>query len=103
MPSSLDISALSRQQLIALHEQVVERIRFIDSESAKQSIQAYRLGDVVFFAPQGGKELKGTIVKKNQKTVGVLDESGVRWNVSPALLHRRTQENVFDADFDEIK
>jgi hypothetical protein len=45
------------------------------------------VGDVVGFADKHGHEQVGTIVKLNQKTVGVDCEDGKKWRVSYGLLY----------------
>ena len=48
---------------------------------------ALGLGAKVSFESNRGRQV-GTIIKLNKKTVGVLTESGRKWNVSPHLLSR---------------
>jgi hypothetical protein len=48
----------------------------------------FKIGDRVSFQPDGHPTLMGMITRYNRRTVTVITDSGQRWNVAPALLHR---------------
>lgn len=82
---SIDLEAFSYEELAALNHAIVERLKFLDSVYAFQEMTSLGMGAKVSFESKVGRQM-ATIVKFNTKTVGVLTESGRRWNVSPHLL-----------------
>ena len=82
---SIDIDALTFEELLELNQRVVARLKFLESMQAHVDMMAFNLGARVSFDTQEGRQL-GTLVKYNRKTVTVLTESGQRWNISPHLL-----------------
>ncbi len=81
----INLDELSYEELVALNHKIVERLKVLDSVHAFQEMMAFDLGAKVSFESNRGRQM-GTIVKLNKKTVGVLTESGQKWNVSPHLL-----------------
>ena len=82
---TIDLDALSYEELVSLNHDIVERLKFLDSVHAFQEMSSLGMGAKVSFQSKVGRQI-GTIVKFNTKTVGVLTENGRRWNVSPHLL-----------------
>ena len=100
---SIDIDALTTEELVALNHRIVERLKFLESMHTHQAMMAFNIGARVSFeSPQSGREL-GTLVKFNRKTVTVMADSGQRWNISPHLLSlvkdaKPTQTFVYASD-----
>ena len=84
----IDIDSLSYDELVALNQKIVERLKFLDSMHTHQEMMQFSPGDQVSFQPPGRKKQFGTLVKYNRKTVTVITESGQKWNVSPHLLRK---------------
>jgi hypothetical protein len=83
---SIDIDALSVEELEALNHRIVERLKFLDSVQAHRNMMAFNIGAKVSFESTRHGRLFGTLVKFNRKTVTVLTEAGQQWKVSPHLL-----------------
>ena len=56
-------------------------------ELERRTAVRFSPGDFVTFADKSGRPLRGSVVKVNTKTVKVVTMGGVKWNVSPSLLH----------------
>jgi hypothetical protein len=76
---------MTKEQLIELNGCIVERLRMLHQESAKQAMTQYSHGDTVSFNSNEGVVV-GTLTKMNKKSVTVYEKNGKRWNVSPNLL-----------------
>ncbi|MCP3697578.1 MAG: hypothetical protein GY920_03285 [Aliivibrio sp.] len=96
-----DISDLTIKELIELNCRVTERLRELESLKNAVLMDNFRLGDPVFFIPPNGSKVCSIVIKKNQKTISVLDDSGNSWNVLPIHLVSQGTENVFDADWEK--
>ena len=96
-----DISDLTIKELIELNDRVTERLRELESLKNSVLMDNFRLGDPVFFIPPNGSKVCGIVIKKNQKTISVLDDSGNSWNVPPMHLVYQGTENVFDVDWEK--
>jgi hypothetical protein len=84
----VDIDRLTEAELIALNIRIVERLRFLHQMRAHARMLEFRIGDLVFFQPEGRAAVTGMLTRYNRKTVTVITEDGHRWNVAPALLRR---------------
>jgi hypothetical protein len=82
----IDIEQLSEKELIDLNHRIIQRLRFLEAARANSEMIKFSVGDKVTFKPSGDKQQTGVLVKYNKKTVTVLTDQGVRWNVSPNLL-----------------
>ena len=82
----IDLDALTREELIALNHQIVERLKMLDTLDTHQSMMQFHPGARVSFAGNAGERLTGTLMKFNRKTVTVISDDGQRWNISPQLL-----------------
>lgn len=83
---TIDLDELSREELVALAREIVDRIKIIDSMATQQSMLQIRPHTRVSFAMNDGTRATGMVIKHNQKTVTVVTDSGERWNISPQLL-----------------
>lgn len=81
----IDLDALTREELVALNHQIVERLKMLDTLDTHQSMMQFHPGARVSFAGNTGERLIGTLMKFNRKTVTVITENGQRWNISPQL------------------
>jgi ribosomal protein S17 len=84
----IDIDTLRYDELVALNQKIVERLKFLDQMHAHKEMMRFSPGDQVSFEPPGRRQQFGTLVKYNKKTVTVITESGQKWNVSPHLLRK---------------
>ena len=82
---SVDIDHLDLDELYALNDRVIERIKHLEAIEARVEMMAFDLGSQVTFRSKQGRHF-GTVVKFNRKTVVVLTEDGRQWRVSPNLL-----------------
>lgn len=80
------IDAMSEEGLISLHNMIIDRIRLLQRQRAKQSMLHFRIGDIVNFKTNEGEEITGVLVRMNKKSVTVHAENGHRWNVAPHIL-----------------
>ena len=80
------VSTLCESELRALNQCVVERLRILQQQRAQLNMTQFRLGDVVCFIDNDGREIAGVIIRLNKKTVSVHSETGGRWTVSPHFL-----------------
>jgi hypothetical protein len=51
-------------------------------------MQNFNMGERVWFDREG-EVIKGRIIKFNQKTISILTEDNIQWNVTPSLLRRQ--------------
>lgn len=82
------IDDMPEEELITLHNIIVNRLNSLQRQRTRQSMEDFRPGDVVSFRAEDGQTVTGVLVRLNKKTVTVHTESGARWNVSPQLLTR---------------
>jgi hypothetical protein len=85
---SIDIDRLSEAELVDLNHRVVERLRFIRQARAHHTMLQFKIGERVYFEPEGRGRIEGMVVRYNKKTVTVISSEGQPWRVSPGLLHR---------------
>jgi len=71
---------LSRKELILLERKIKEQL------SLKIMLE-FKLTERVSFEYRG-EEIKGTIIRLNQKTVTIIDDNGRHWNVAPSFLKK---------------
>lgn len=88
----IDIDSLSEAELIDLNNRIVERLRFLSQARAHTRMLDFRIGDRVFFEPEGRPAVSGMITRYNKKTVTVITDSGERWNVAPNFLRHASAE-----------
>ncbi|MCA9233647.1 MAG: hypothetical protein KDA57_23605, partial [Planctomycetales bacterium] len=84
----VDIDCLSEEELVDLNNRVVERLRFIRQARAHHTMLQFRVGELVYFEPDGRGRVQGVIVRYNKKTVTVLTPDGQQWRVSPGYLRK---------------
>jgi uncharacterized protein YkvS len=85
------IPQLTVDELIFLNRKIVERIKFMQKARAMTTMQKFNIGDLVSFK-DGDETVIGKVVRFNQRTVSLITDTRVRWNVAPALLTRINQD-----------
>lgn len=100
---NVDLTALSYDELVDLHEQIIERLKLLDNMDAYQSMHRFNLGSRVCFESSRHGMQMGTLVKFNQKTVAVLTDDGRRWKVSPQMLSPVVEEGKAGQNSDLVK
>jgi hypothetical protein len=93
----INIDELTEAELIDLNHRVVERLRLLSQMWAHKQMLGFKIGDHVTFHPEGHPPLTGMLTRCNKKTVTVITDDGMHWNVSPSLLRRA--EPSGNADF----
>ena len=90
---TIDLTELSYDELLDLHDQIIERLKLLDKMDAYQSMHRFNLGQRVCFESSHHGPQVGTLVKFNQKTVAVHTDDGRRWKVSPQMLSPVVEES----------
>jgi len=83
--SLINIDPLTIDELIALNQRVVARIKFIEKAQAHVDMMAFNLGAKVSFEAADGRRF-GRLTKYNRKTVTVITDEGQQWRIPPHLL-----------------
>lgn len=91
----IDIDNFTEEELIELHNQIVERLRYLEHVKTHEAMVKFRIGERVSFRGNDGRELTGTLMKYNKKTVTIITDAGDRWNVSPGFLRNEAMETSF--------
>lgn len=89
----IDIDKLTEEELVALNNRIVQRLRFLHQARSHKRMLDFKIGDRVSFQPEGRGMLVGILTRYNKKTVTVITEGGERWNVTPHFLHRVVDAN----------
>ena len=100
----IDIDDLSYDELLALNDRIIARLKHLDAADTIDAMMKLNLGSKVCF--DGGRKgmQVGILVKFNQKTVTVLTDDGRRrWNVSPQMLSPIIEEDGDKAKVIELK
>jgi hypothetical protein len=87
-----DLTKLTEEDLLELNRRVVDQIRILRQARCLDSMVEFNLGDRVTFKPGGGREIIGTVVRRNQKSITVATADGHQWRVSPTLLTKGAAE-----------
>lgn len=81
----INLEELSYEELVALNEEIIDRLNKMDTIQSLQAMAALNIGAKVGFDSKRGRQV-GRVIKLNTKTVGVLTEDGRNWKVPPHLL-----------------
>ncbi|MBL8499702.1 MAG: hypothetical protein LZF63_12320 [Nitrosomonas sp.] len=81
------IKRLNEEDLRFLNRMIVERLKLISQARATTLMVSFTKGDRVGFHAPDGRELQGTVLRLNKKTISVATDDGHQWNVAPGLLH----------------
>nr|WP_296749542.1 hypothetical protein [Thioalkalivibrio sp.] len=90
----INIDQLTEAELVDLNHRIVERLRFLQHMRAHGAMMKFSIGQRVVFDAPGQPQVMGVLVKYNKKTVTVVTDEGVRWNVSPGLLRRAEPKDI---------
>ena len=82
----IDIDQLTEAELFDLNRRIVARLRFLQQMRAHARMLDFSIGDRVRFDPDGRPPVTGVITRYNKKTVTVIADDGVQWNVAPGLM-----------------
>ncbi len=86
--TNIFIDNMTINELILVNRVVVEEIKYLQKATALCEMAKYRISEIVSFN-NGSELITGRIIKFNQKTVSILTDSNVQWNVAPKLLMRK--------------
>ena len=98
-----DLSKLTKRELLQLNSKVIERLKEVESQQTARNMDDFTIGDKVSFTPPGEEKVVGIVIKKNKKTISVLDELSYKWNIPPTYLTRLGGDNVIEVDWVTIK
>ncbi len=84
----ISVENLTMQELLELHTNVGDRIRYLIQMEAQNKMNDFYFGDVVSFTSKDGRIVRGTVERFNQKSVSIKDFDGHPWRVSPQLLKK---------------
>lgn len=87
---TININDLPIDELMALNQRVVERLKFLEKAQAHWDMTAFNIGEQVSFESSKGIQF-GRLVKYNQKTVNVITDDNVQWRI-PSYLLRKIKE-----------
>ncbi len=90
----INIDQLTEAELVDLNHRVVERLKFLQHMRVHGAMMKFSIGQRVVFDAPGQPQVMGVLVKYNKKTVTVVTDEGVRWNVSPGLLRRAEPKDI---------
>jgi hypothetical protein len=82
------IKNYSIEELVIVNKMIVERIKHLQKTNTLFEMAKFRIGDVVSFKAHD-KFISGRIIKFNQKTISILSDDNVLWNVSPKVLMKK--------------
>lgn len=89
---SIDLTSLSYDELIALNDEIIERLKALDAMNSLKEMASLNIGARVRFETSKGTKT-GRVFKFNIKTVGVVTEDGRKWKVPPYLLTQLKKED----------
>jgi len=91
MSKMVDLADYTEEELIALNQRIVERLRSLQQHRRHKEMARFNLGDTVSFAVETGRIVVGKVIRSNAKTITVISSSGEHWRVSPGLLAHTTE------------
>ena len=80
------IRQLDEHDLRYLNRMIVERFKLISQARSTAMLSNFNVGDRVSFSSSAGEKLSGVIIRINKKTVSIVTNEGVQWNVHPSFL-----------------
>lgn len=81
------INRLSVEDLMALNEMIIARLKEIHREECVEKAQQFKVGDFVSFKDKT-KRREGIVLKIHQKTIKVFTTEELFWNISPTFLSK---------------
>jgi len=82
----IEIEHLSEQELRTLNRRIVDRLRLIEAVRTRFDAAQFAPGDRVRFEASGGRDVRGTVIRCNAKTISIVADDGGSWKVSPGFL-----------------
>lgn len=82
------IKGLSIDELISLNKMVVERIKVLNQIETSNAMRKYNIGECVEFEDNNNQIIKGRIIKINKKTISILTNGNLQWNVHPSFIRK---------------
>ncbi len=87
MPSEIDLSKLTEDELAELNHEVVTRLKMLRQMRRYEQMAAFKPGDRVSFESElRGCMVSGVVIRCNQKSVTLHADTGEQWRVTPGLL-----------------
>jgi len=83
----IDLDGLSYEELVALNDEIIDRLNKMDTIQSLQAMMALNIGSMVSFESKMGRQT-GRVTKLNTKTVRVVTDDGRSWKVPPHLLSK---------------
>lgn len=81
------IKQLNEEDLRFLNHLIVERIHLLSQIKSSEQMARFTRGDRVGFRHSDGRVFEGIVMRLNKKTVSVVTNDGMQWNVAPSLLY----------------
>jgi hypothetical protein len=88
----IDLTKYTESELLDLNPRIIERLRFLRQGRCRESMAELNVGDRVSFLADYGREVVGTIIRLNRKSVTLVSTEGVQWRVAPTLVKRAEAE-----------
>ena len=98
---TIDIDKLTEVELVNLNRKIVERLKMIGQMKAHAHMMNFSIGERVGFYNNKNEIIVRVLTKYNKKTVSIITDDGIQWNVSPSLL-KKEKEIFHDANTIEI-
>ncbi len=93
----IDLTRYTESELLELNRRIIERIRFLRQGLCRESMAELNVGDRVSFVADHGREVVGTIIRLNRKSVTLVSTEGMQWRVAPTLVRRVDAERGLGA------
>ncbi|MFH0919097.1 MAG: hypothetical protein V1913_01935 [Fibrobacterota bacterium] len=82
------IQKLCEEDLRFLNRLIVERLKWLHQAKSMMEMAKFSVGDRVSFWNSAGNFISGVVHRLNKKTITIVADGGMQWNVSPGLLNR---------------
>ena len=91
IPSLNDLKKLSNEDLLSLNQEIVALLRSRHRQQERMKLLSFDPGDsVVFDAPDGDRQLRGVVIRVNQKSLTIATDAGT-WRVAPCFVKKDEQ------------
>ena len=97
----IDISKLSKDELIELNKKVIDRLNQISDAELLEQTNAFNVSDIVSF-DNNGQKCYGVILRVNQKSISVAVSLHEKWKISPSFLKtvKKPPKKAVDLQFE---
>ena len=83
-----DLTNLSDEDLLRLNHQTIALLKTRERLRERQEILAFEAGNPVLFeAPDGGRKIRGAVIRVNQKSLTIATDGGT-WRVAPCFVKK---------------